>query len=604
MKKLMSVTLIAALLVGCGEDNTETQSKTQVTSQSSQAEILTYVPADSPLLLTSGLNPEQYPDRYLEVMESNMEGAVKYLKVMLQNAMKDSASYAAIEEELAAGEDGDATPAEPSESDQMKEKAMAFVDQWIFQDNFAKIGMKVGETQLAAYMVDLFPVLRIKLSQGHQVEAMLDDLQQKFEVPFVSNQLGDAKIREFSTDKMTLLVALDQDYLVISGAPNVIKDQLVGQLIGNTKPANSLAQNTAVINQIKQAHGYVLDDIMLLDFQAIADHFINPSKHDSALVNFLQIEDNMLSMACKNEITAMIAKAPRMVAGSTELSNDTINASFVWEMDQNLAQDLASMAGRIPHGNQDAAFAFGMSFDINNAKNVAAKYMAEIVDNPYACEHLVPMNAQAAEMQAKLSQPLPPFVGNFKGFNFSLDELKLNMAEADLANPDPKEMIESLKTQIFLSVDETEALLGMAQMMVPQLQGMDINTDGSLITLADQVPMISGKDIPFDVKNLYAAISDETIGISLGHEGGGELSEKVREPGKNIMMSFSADVDGYKNLLEQVFSMADMPDMPDSIKQELEMQKELTLSMLYWQRQDVSLSFTNQGFESNFDIKY
>ncbi len=600
MKKFISVTLIAALLVGCGEDKTENQSKT--TTAGNQPDILTYVPADSPLLLTSGLNPDQYPDRYLDVMESNMEGAVKYLKVMLQNAMKNANSYAAIEEEL--GGDEDSASATPSESDQMKEKAMAFVDQWIFQENFAKVGMKVGETQLAAYMVDLFPVLRIKLSQGHQVEAMLDDLQQQFEVPFVSNQLGNAKVREFSTDKMTLLVALENDYLVISGAPNVIKDQLVGQLIGNTKPTNSLAQNPAVINQIKQAHGYVLDDIMLLDFQAIADHFINPSKHDSALVNFLQIEDNMLSMACKNEITAMIAKAPRMVAGSTELSNDTINASFVWEMDQNLSQDMASMAGRIPHGNQDAAFAFGMSFDINNAKNVAAKYMADIVDNPYACEHLMPMNAQAAEMQAKLSQPLPPFVGNFKGFNFSLDELKLNMAEADLANPNPKEMIESLKTQIFLSVDETEALLGMAQMMVPQLQGMEIKTDGSLITLADQVPMISGKDIPFDVKNLYAAISDETIGVSLGHPGGGELSEKVREPGKNIMMSFSADVDGYKNLLEQVFSMADMPDMPLSIKEELEMQKELTLSMLYWQRQDVSLSFTEQGFESSFDIKY
>ena len=76
-------------------------------------------------------------------------------------------------------------------------------------------------------------------------------------------------------------------------------------------------------------------------------------------------------------------------------------------------------------------------------------------------------------MQAKLSQPIPPFVGNFKGFNFSLDELKLNLANADLANPNPKEIIESLKTQIFLAVDETQALLGMAQMMMPQLVTVD-----------------------------------------------------------------------------------------------------------------------------------
>ncbi len=192
----------------------------------------------------------------------------------------------------------------------------------------------------------------------------------------------------------------------------------------------------------------------------------------------MQIEDNMLSPACKTEITAMIAKAPRMVGGSKKLTNDTINGSFVWEMDSALAADFATLAGRIPQGNPDATMAMGMSFDLASAKNLASKYIDQIINQPYACELLVQVNQQATELQAKLSQPLPPFVGNFKGFNFSLDELKLNMEAAKADNPNPKDMIESLKAQVYLAVDETEALLGMAQMMVPQLQGMEIKTDG------------------------------------------------------------------------------------------------------------------------------
>lgn len=605
MKKFMLIASITTLLVACGEDKqTENQQTAKtVAAVSEQSQILKYVPADTPLLLTSGLNPDQYPARYLDVMETNMEGAVKYIRVMMDKAFEEKASvYDTIAAEL---QEGDADePAKPSESDLMKQKAKAFVDQWFLDDNFGKIGMKMGETQLAMYMVDLFPVLRVKLSDGHQIEAMLADLQEQFEVEFTTSDVNGTKIREMVADKVTVLVATHDDYLVISGSPTVIKDQMIGQLMGTSLPAASLATDDSLIQQVKQAHGYTMDDILVLDIEQIADHFINPAKHNSAMVNFLQVEDNMLSPACKSEISAMFANAPRLVAGNKTLSNDTINASFVWEMESTMSQDMATLAGRIPHGNPDAAMSIGMSFDILNAKNLASKYISERVANPYACEHFTAMNDKMAELQAKLSQPIPPFVGNFKGFNFSLDELKLNMEAASSTNPNAKDIIESLKTQVFLAVDETEALLGMAQMMVPQLQEVDIKTDGSLITLADKVPMISGKDIPLDIANLYAAVSTDTIGFSMGHEGGGSLSEKVNDAGQAALMTFSASADGYKDLMEQIFSMAEMPNMPAELKEELQMQKELSLSMLYWKNQVMSMSFTDKGFTTDINITY
>ena len=605
MKKLM-ILIMTMSLVACSDDPKETP-VAAVVPAAEQPAMLSYIPANTPLLLVSGINPDQYPAKYQKVMQSNMEGAAKYLEVFVKQAMESAdKKYAEVAEALAeeAGEEGGEVAAEPTEKDLMAKKAMAFMDKWLIQDNFSKVGLKAGETQIAMYMVDLFPVIRIKLSADNQMDAMLADMQQEFEVPMTMTDVNGIKVREIAADKLTILMATDGEYLTVSGAPAVIKDQMVGQLIGAEKPARSLADDRSLMDQVKQAHGYTTDDLLVLDVQALADYFINPAKHDSALLNFMQVEDNMLSAVCKAELTAMIGKAPRMVAGNKSLTDDTIHGTFVWEMDAELSQDMAAMAGRIPHGNSEAAFTFGMSFDLMGAKDMALKYATAVANEPYACEHLAPMNQQATEMQAKLSQPIPPFVGNFKGFNISLDELKLNLANANLANPDPNEMIESLKTQIFLAVDETEALMGMAQMMMPQLQGMDLKTDGSLITLADKVPMISGKDVPFDIANLYAAISADTIGMSLGHEGGGELSEKVQDSGKQALFSMSASAEGYKQLMEQIFSMADMPNLPESVKQELQMQKELTLSMLYWTHQDMSMGFTDQGFETDFVINY
>ncbi len=608
MKKFM-IFMSTALLVACGGDEKEQKATETPVVQQSQPAIMSYIPADSPLLITSGFNPDAYPERYLEVMQANMDGAVKYIEVILKEAMNEvdelkekRAAYEAAQQENSE-EDTEASTAVEN-SDQQKEKVLAFVDKWLVQDKLAKAGFKVGETQLAIYMVDLFPVLRIKLSKGHQVEAMLDEMQSEFEMPLTVTDVNGIKVREIGDKKLNILIATDNDYLVVSGAPTVLKDQMVNQLIGAEKPARSLADDRSVLDQVRKSHGFINDDLLVLDFHAIADHFIYPSKHNSTLVNFMQIDENMLSAACKQEISTLLGNAPRMVAGSRALTNDTINGAFVWEMDQEISQDMAKMAGRVPHGNKNAAFGFGMSFDMVNAKEVATKYVNKVVESPYQCEHFADLNQKAQDLQVQLSQPIPPFVGNFKGFNFSLDELKLNMANADMNNPNPKEIVESFKTQVFLAVDETQALLGMAQMMMPQLQNMEINTDGSLITLADKVPMISGKDIPLDISELYAAISSDTIGISMGHEGGGELSDKVKDDGTAALMTFSANADGYKQIMEQVFAMAEMPNMPEKVKKELALQKELTMSMLYWKTQDMVMSFKDKGFETDFIIKY
>lgn len=584
MKKLIILSLLALGLTACGDKDAE-QPET-VKTAIAEAEILSYVPADTPLFLSSGLSNNLYPDRYIDVMQDYMGNMADYVKLAFSDINESAREL---------DEDHDII------TDEELAKIEQFVDRWVVEGHFSKLGMKVGESQLVGYMVDLFPVIRMRLSDGHQISDMFADLDQQFALnPQVQEQDG-LSIREYALNRITVLAAHNDDYLVLSLAPSVIKDKLVNTLTGIEKPVTNMAQNRDRLNQIKTQHGFVIDDLFVMDVQAVADYFINPDNYDSALLDFLQIEDNKLSPACKSEINAMLAKAPRLVAGATALTNEQINSAFIWEMDTELSQDMAQLAGRIPATDETAAFSFGMSVDLLNSQKVLTKYIDNIINAPYQCELFTQLNQQAEAFKSKISQPLPPFIGNFKGFNMAFSDLKVNEQAANLNKP--AEMIESFKMQLALSVDEAQSLVGMAQMMLPQLQGMVLPTDGSLIPLKEQLPP-NLMNLPVDVSSAYAAINNQTIGLSLGYPEGGNLSELVNEEGQNLLFSATAEAEGYKQMIEEIFKLADMPQLSEEMKKQLESQKQMTLSLLYWKQQKVTMNFTDQGFTTNMVTTY
>lgn len=584
MKKLIILGLMAIGLTACGDKDADQPEAVQTAM--AEADILSYVPADTPMFFSSGLSNDLYPDRYVKVMQDYMVNMSDYLKLAFSDINE------AVQE---VDKDNQVV------SEQELNKIEQFIERWAVDGHFAKLGLKVGESQLVGYMVDLFPVIRIHLSGGHEVSDMFADLDQQFTLTPQVQEQDDLTIREYAVDRMTLLAAHNDDYLVLAVAPSVIKDKLVNTLTGIEKPAQNMAQNRDRLNQIKTKHGFVIDDMFVMDVQAVADYFINPDKYDSALLDFLQIEDNKLSPACKSEINAMLAKAPRMVAGATALSDTQIDSALIWEMDQDLSLDMAQLAGRIPATDQSAAFSMGMSVDILNSQKVLTKYVDNIINEPYQCELFTQLNQSAQAFKSKISQPLPPMIGNFKGFNLAFSDLKVNEQAANMNKP--AEMIESFKMQLALSVDEAQSLVGMAQMMLPQLQGMVLPTDGSLIPLKEQLPP-NLMNLPVDVSSAYAAITNQTIGLSLGYPEGGKLSELVNQDGEQLLFTATADAEGYKQMIQEIFKLADMPQLSDEMKRQLESQKQMTLSMLYWTHQKVTMNFTDQGFTTRMAITY
>ncbi len=574
MKRILMLAVLAAGLTACSDDSVEKKVAAPAALTVSQAEILSFVPAQSPLLGLGGLSFDQLPQGYKDAMEKYMESTKTYMSSMIDQGLESIITKG--------GKD----------AEHVQNKIKPFVDKWLVNGDWANLGFEMGQTQYALYAVDLFPVLRLKLADGHKMEQMLSDLTSEFNLPFQISDVSGIKLRETGNHQLTFMVALDNDYLVVTAAPTPIKDQLVNRLLGVDKPTISLMQDQSALRATKTKHQFVLDDLFILDIAKMADYFINPSKHNSVLLNFLQVEDNMLSASCKTEFTDIIANMPRLVAGMTSVTDDSYGISMIFETSTELGTDLSQLAGRIPQNNQNSAISFGLSFDILAAKKLAQKYAQALVDSPYQCEHLTLLNQNAHNILAQVSQPLPPMVSNFKGISYSLEGLKLNPAAVDSGQPE--KIVENIQAQMLVAVDNPDALMGMAQMMLPQLAEIELNTDGTLIHLGDKLP-VSGKDIPFSAEHLFGAMSDHAIGLSIGHPDGGDLSQLVRSDGETKLMSFTATGAGYKDIMQQIFAMAEMPGMPEDIKKDLMIQKDVVLNTIFWKKASAGINFTNKG---------
>lgn len=583
MKKMLTMAILATGLVACSDEAQEPAAQQVTVKSAPQAEILSFIPADSPLLAIGGLSMDDVPQGYKDNMAKYMEATKAYMKQGMTDVFE---SMTAIQ--------GD-------EAESITTKVKPFVEKWFINNDMGNLGFDFEQTQYAMYTVDLFPVLRLKLAAGHQMDDMLTEMTTEFDMPVQITDHQGIKVREYSTNQMSILVALDDDYLVLTGAPAAIKDQMIGSLLGTEKPNESLAQNSSALDVVKQKHNYVINDLFILDFTKVADYFINPSQHDSAMLNFLQIEDNMLSQVCKTEFTALVAKMPKLVAGATDITNDGYSMNMVLETSDSIGSDLSQLAGRIPANNPNAAIHFGMSFDIMAAKKLAQSYAQALVDAPFECEHLNGINDNASTLLAQVSQPLPMMVGNFKGITYSVEDLKLNPAAVD--SGEPNKIVESVKGQLLVAVDNADALMGMAQMMVPQLADVTLNTDGSLVHLGDKLP-VSGKDIPIAAEHIYGAMSENTIALSIGHQDGGGLSEAVKSEGVAKLLTFGASGEGYKNIMEQVFSMVEMPGMDEELKKQFAAQKDMILGNVFWSHTTAGINFTEAGLVIDTSVKF
>ncbi len=585
-KLLAALALSLSLtLTSCSDDektsqNSATEKTTvaaPITKQVETSDLLSYIPAQTPVLFSyvhDGKHP--LPQNFKNKMDDMYAALGEMIDTIYLDAIKKSAP-----------------------ADKAKE-IDEFANKWLNAKGLEKMGFNIDEFEMAFYAVDLFPVLRLNLAKNNDMQAFVDELMAKANESkpdtATKNQDGKRTIYQFGDKEAKILVSLEGQKMVVSFSPTREVDKLMPKLLGFTKPSKSLTQGSQY-KQTLAKYNYIPTGLYWIDMRQLADYFVNPNNHPTPMLDLLQVEDGKLSADCKTEILQMFDKMPRLVGGTTLFDEHVMDSHLILELTGGLGDKLSGMTGRIPSSPGAHELTYGFSFDIVGAKKIAMDFVNSVEASPYKCEFFSGINEKVATIKAKINQPLPPFVSNFKGVNIVINEVQLDMSQTE-----PKDIVKKLDAQLLLAVDSPQSLLGMAQSMMPELQKMGLEVGGKAVNVSKLIP-VSGKQIPINLDNVFMAIGQETIGISLGLGSDKALTQTVASQSDKSIFNFDASATMFKNIYA---SMATFTGKYMSAEEKATMEKQNAISqkMLWWTRQVGDLTFTDRGLEINANIEY
>jgi hypothetical protein len=502
-------------------------------------DFLKEIPADTPYVFA---NFEALPKPVLDKIFKNFEP-------MLTEAQ------AAMDAELAKAAD-----------DPQAKLVHAILDE--LKGNMNSAGLeKLGfgtEPRFALYGIGVLPAFRAQIKDGAALKATIERIETKAGQKAPTKKLGDVEYWAIQNDGMTVAIALTGNEIRATFAPDAVADKVIGVLLGQTKPAKSLA-DSGMLQKVIGDYGFTPYGVGVIDTKKIADTILGDAQGlDGEIFAALKGGMPALSADCKGEIQGMVAKAPRVVFGYDKFDAGEMSASYIVELDGGLAKELGALRAPVP--GLDAVpqgsplMSVGAGIDLAKTIEFAKAKVNAIKAAPYKCEMLAGLNEGANDLSSKLEQPLPPFLTGVHGFY-------LVVKDADLSQGIGPQVMGSVKAYGVVSVDKPADLVTMAKGMVPPLAALDVKPDGKAVALpAGLAPM------PANV-----AMNDKAIGVAVGAgmEGDlpGLLTAKAGEDPP--LAAFSYDVGRImKATSAQMKAMAAQmpPEMQENMKHQQAMQ--------------------------------
>ena len=196
----------------------------------------------------------------------------------------------------------------------------------------------------------------------------------------------------------------------------------------------------------------------------------------------------------------MIAKAPRMTAGTTKLTANEIGMRYELEIENSLANRLAALVSDTPAATEsDHFFSASLALRIGKLRSFVLEKANAIIASPFQCEQLQQLNQDAAELVTQLNIPMPPMVNNLMGARIRVDDFNLDGE------------IPQGKGLVALHVDKPEMFVGMASMMVPGFDTLDLANQSEPVKVPADMLHMEGLDV-------WALMSDNAIGAAVGDQ--------------------------------------------------------------------------------------
>ncbi len=402
------------------------------------------------------------------------------------------------------------------EDNQMAKLATAVLDELggsLSSENLEKLGISM-QSHHAIYAMGVFPVIRLGLSDAQALRDAIGRIEVKmgFELPV--KEFNGASYWSITEDGMPagVYIAILDQQLAISMFPANAEDSLLASFLGQEMPTESMASTNALAIMNSQK-GYTGNGSGILDLQKLADEMLNP---DSATHTYLGpdmgFDPSLFDAVCVAEAKSIIAKAPRMTAGTTKLTANEIGMRYEVEIENSLAVGLAALVSDTPVAEDgDHLFSASLALQIGKLRNFVLEKVNAIVATPYQCEELQELNQNAAELVAQLNIPMPPMVNNLMGVRVKAVDFN------------PTGQIPKGNGLIAVHVDKPEMFVGMASMMVPGFENLDLANQSEPVRIPAEMLHMEDLDV-------FALMSDNAIGAAVGEQHAKDLVKFMAAP--------------------------------------------------------------------------
>jgi len=487
--------------------------------------VLEQIPADTPYAFVS---IEPMPEKILD----------KILKIFEPVRVE-------LEKEIAAELKGQAPTDDPEEK-----IARAVAEEFsgkISKAGFAELGISTTP-RWALYGVGLMPVFRVSLADPSKFKAMIGRIETKAGQKAPTKKIGEQEYWSMSEDGVTMVAAIVGKDLILGMTPDSLVAKTLPIAFGQQKPSKSLA-DAGTIGTLRKTHGYKAVGVGFLSLTGVADVVLGKSGGLNAeTITAMGGALPPLSPVCKAEIGAMVAKAPHLSFGYTEVTDSKWVSKANLALDKAIATDLKGIVGPVA-GLEDGSPAFvkfGVGLDLQKSIAYARKQLAAMAASPFKCELMAELNQGIMEGNANFgafAAQLPPFLMGVKGAN-------LVVKDADFASNDPTKV----KAHVILSVDQPAQMVTMLKAMVPPLATLNVPADGKPVKLT-----LPPGQLPPGI-DPYIAMGDAGLGIAVGKGEEVAMAKLVKSKGNSeTFLAIGYDVGRFmKTVNEQMGAMRAM----------------------------------------------
>ncbi len=396
------------------------------------------------------------------------------------------------------------------------------------------------------YISGVAPVVRLSLTSAEPLKAVLAEAAQETGVTAEESTLGSATLYSWTLNDeepaIELGLALDERSLTLSLLNS--KDSMEAQMLRFARqPQAEPLAGSERLKQLREDYADADQFMGYIDFEQLVTGFLLPDQNSTGRelrAWFPEMEENVtegMTDACRNDYVALAKHMPRVTMGSDDYAVDGNELSqdlgFLWHIDnQSVVTSLQKLQGHVPgyaRTVDDKLAAYALGLNVSQLVPVLSDFWTQFTTAEFQCEQLQAMQQQAQSYNPAMLAMGTAMVDSVRGAGIALFDIE--QSDATPAGIDGSVLVS-------ISSENPSALASMVRSFVPGMSGLNIPTDGSAVEIPDPMGLggnfaaIKGKHLVVYRGSAAEAAAEELAGESLETNGLSALALNMREPMK------------------------------------------------------------------------